>query len=137
CNCVNKTCIKDSTNIIELLEEITSVIVRYDKLDVRVTQNISIVEKYFASRGISVMGIKSDIIDALKKERNSREAKAFVEVQNKLSNITSPGAPKFPKKDNDGQEKENCSKVEIYEKNAQHIFRNEVGHLPDTPANRK
>lgn len=138
CNLINGMCLEQSTNIIEFLEKLIPIITQYEELlpaeKNRVAHNMFAVEQYFIRCGISVDGITNETRSALEKRRNNRNAQALIDAEKKLSSVTSPGGPK---NNNNNEENENCLKVEIYEKNAQHIFRDEIGHLPDTPINRK
>lgn len=141
-NCMNSACIEQSTNIIECLSTITPLLDQYEQLFAkekgRIAHNMSIVEKYFVSKNRSIIRLKNDTLSAFKKGDNARNKQAVMNAHNKLSNICGSGGPyKDPKKDDENKDEEDYVKIEIYEKNAQHIFRNEIGHLPDTPANRK
>jgi len=86
-----------------------------------------VVEFVGASATCGVLGLLGF---KLYKDRN-KAVKAKVNIGS-LASGPSPHGP-----DPDDDEKEDSSKVQIFEKNAKHIFRNKMNHLTDTPANRK
>jgi hypothetical protein len=140
-NCMS-TCLKESTNIVDFLATIDPFITEWHQTfqedKKRVVYNMSLGEQYFARRGISVANIKNETRSVLEQAQKNNAIKMLAQIQNKLSNMVSSGGPyKDPKKDDEPEVKQNCAKIEIYEKNARHIFRDEIGHLPDTSANRE
>lgn len=98
-----------------------------------VRKNIAIAEQYFAERAISVIALKNQVQKDFASRRKEREAQVLQKIEMELAGS---GFPDGPKKDDD--EEKLLSRIEIYEKNAAHIFRNEPGHFScDIPANRK
>lgn len=138
---VKSECIKQSTNIIELLEQTTSLVAQYDqwiaKEKTRIAHNISISEHYFSRRGISIQNIRNDTKNALEKWRKDRATQAIIEANNKLSNMMSPQGPnKDPKKDNEPKkiEKDNKNPNGIY-KDAPYHHQNSKNNKSQCPNN--
>ncbi|HJZ23969.1 MAG TPA: hypothetical protein VJ201_05920 [Candidatus Babeliales bacterium] len=131
-------CIQSSTTIVSALDQIVPVI--HEKKPWILQQeeytrnNITITEAHFASRNISVMVFKNEAKKEFDKQQKDRDTQVLKKIETALSVNSFSGGPK---KDDDDDE-ERFLKIEIYEKNAAHIFRNEPGHFPiDTPVNRK
>ena len=94
------------------------------------TEGILIIEEYCMQNSISFASFKQNVINKLKKQDKERGKKELEKAKQKLANAPSPKKPE----DDDEKEQE----IKISEDDANHIFRNEPGHLPkDTPENRK
>jgi len=131
-------CIQSSTTIFSALDLIVPIIHENESWILQekklVRNNIAIAEAHFASRNVSVIAFKNGAKKEFDTQKKDRGAQVLKKIETELSVNSSSGGPK---KDDDEDERL-CSKVEIYEKNVAHIFRNETGHFPlDTPANRK
>lgn len=102
---MHSNCLKESTNIIDSLEKVESVITQYDqefqKAKVIVKQNISVVEEHFARRGISVTGIRNETKNVLEQAQKNNTSKTFAQIKNQLSNMVSSGGPYKDPKDNE------------------------------------
>lgn len=139
-NCVKAVCIRQSTNVFDLLEKMNSVIIEYDQKIVkeksRIARNISLLEQYFERHGIFIGYAKNEINTHLQKSRDGRNAQIITESQNKLESIVAAGSPQNNnnKKDDD----KNAGKIKISEQDKDHIFRDSEGHFTrDTPEVRK
>jgi Tfp pilus assembly protein PilE len=112
-NCITTACLKQSTNIFDLLEKMNAVIVdceqRIAKEKSRIARNIGITEQYFARRRIFIENVKNEIKTQLQKNRNSRNTQAIAEAKSKLENIVVAGSPQNNnnKKDDDKNEHPN------------------------------
>jgi hypothetical protein len=111
-NSVNSICIRQSTNIFDLLEKMNTAVVQYDQLvtqeKARIAQNILVLEQYFACNGISIGNVKNETKNYLQKGRNSRNAQAIAEAKNKLASIVVFGGPhKNNNKNDDDNENSN------------------------------
>ncbi|HEX4068772.1 MAG TPA: polymorphic toxin-type HINT domain-containing protein, partial [Candidatus Babeliales bacterium] len=104
-NCMNAMCIRQSTNIIELLEKMNPVIKEYDQCisneKVRVAEIAKIVEQYFTRRGISTGHIKNETKNYFQKSRNNRNAQVIAEAISKLETVVVAGSPQNNNKNND------------------------------------
>lgn len=117
-NCMNALCIKQSTNIIDLLEKMNPAITEYDqriaKEKARVAQAIFVSEQYFARRGISIEHVKNETKNCLEKGRNGRNAHVIAEAKNKLVSIAVSGGPN---KNNNNNNDDESNKDSSNEKN--------------------
>jgi len=109
-SCIKSTCLKQSTNIFDLLEKMNSVIIEFDQKIAqgkgRVVRNISTVEQYFERHGIFIGYAKNEINTHLQKSRDGRNAQAIAEAQNKLASIVVAGSPQNNNKNNDNDKNE-------------------------------
>lgn len=100
-------CIWLSTNIIETLERILPMVsdqrLKIDELELFDCKNIAVVERYLASRNISVMALKNEIIKDLAQKHKEREVQVLKKVESDLAGSGSPGGPK---KDDDEDDKD-------------------------------
>lgn len=129
-------CIQLSTTILEVLQYSHSLMFEIKQALGSLLQdfyhNSRVIEKYFIDNNISTEAFKAHIKQGIEVQKKEQEINAL-EIIN--SEFSSSGFTGGPKKDD---EDEYHQKVEIYEKNALHIFRNDPGHFPiDTPVNRK
>ncbi len=109
-SCTNSICIKQSTNIIEILEKLAPVIIEYDQWvtveKLRIATNINMIEEHFTYRSISVSHLKNGINSEFAKNRSDRNAQAVDETTNKLVSIIAffGGPNKDPEKDDEPEE---------------------------------
>lgn len=108
-NCMKIVCIKQSTNIFDLLEKMNSAIIEYDqriaKEKNRIAQNIFVSEQYFARRSLSIEYVRNETKNYLEKGRNGRNAQAIAEAKNKLESIVVAGSPQNNKKNDNNENK--------------------------------
>lgn len=94
----NSMCIKQSTNIIDIFEQLKPMIIEYDQWiairKVCIDKNILEIEKHFAVCDISITQIKNETKSYLEKGRNVRNAQATVEAKEKLEVFVVAGSPK-------------------------------------------
>jgi Tfp pilus assembly protein PilE len=107
-NCIKAVCIRQSTNIFDLLEKMNSVISEYDQKIAqeksRIARNISLLEQHFECHGIFVGYAKNEIKTHLQKSRDGRNAQVIIEAQNKLESIVVAGSPQNKNNNNDDDE---------------------------------
>lgn len=122
-SCIKTACLKQSTNIFDLLEKMNAVIIdceqRIAKEKSRIARNIGITEQYFARHGIFIGHAKNEIKTQLQKNRNSRNAQAIAEAKNKLESIVVAGSPQNNNNDGDGskeRKKNTLTKSEFFKK---------------------
>ncbi len=121
--CMKTACLKDSTNIADLLEKMNSVISEFDQKIVqgksRIARNTAVSEQYYEYRRISIGHAKNEIKAQLQKNRNGRNAQAIAEAKNKLESIVVAGSPQNNNNKNDDESEKNSSNRENSFKTAQ------------------
>lgn len=114
-NNMSMRCLKASTNIIDFLATIEPFIDQwyetFQEDRKRVVFNMSLGERYFTSRGISVAGIKNETRSVLEQAQKNNAAKTLAQIQNKLSGIAGSGGPYKDPKDNESEKNIENKKV--------------------------
>jgi hypothetical protein len=136
-DCMDSMCLKQSTNIPDLVEKMNSTILEYDQYiaqeKIRIAHKFFASEQYFARRSISIGSIKNETNSYLQKGRNNLNANVVIEAKNKLESIVVAGSPQ-----NNNNNDKNEEKIKISEQDKDHIFRQAEGHFTkDTPEARK
>ncbi len=140
-NSANIACIKQSTNIIEILEKLPPIIIEYDQRIATektcIINNIGIIEEHFAYQKILISHIKDGIINELAKSRNGRNVQAIAETKNKLVKLVAASNPNKNNKKNNDDEDDNDNNEQPFGKyeDASYHHKNSTGIKSISPTN--
>ena len=114
-NNMSTRCLKASTNIIDFLATVEPCIDQwyetFQEDRKRVAFNMSLGERYFTRRGISVVGLKNETRAVLEQAQKNNVAKKFAQIQNRLSGMVSSGGPYKDPKDNEPEKEQECKRI--------------------------